>query len=82
MEPAVIEQDIRTVPDGEIIKTLRSKGVENLDCLLGGPPCQGFSQMRRSEGRRGSKTARFGGYDKLDQDPRNDLALQFLEIAM
>jgi len=80
-EPAVIEQDIRTVPDSEIINLLRAKGVENLDVLLGGPPCQGFSQMRRTEGRRGSKVVRFGGYNKLDQDPRNDLVLRFLEIA-
>lgn len=80
-EPAVIEQDIRTVPDAEIIKLLKTKGVENLDVLLGGPPCQGFSQMRRTEGRRDSKVVRFGGYNKLDQDPRNDLVLRFLEIA-
>ena len=80
-EPAVIEKDIRAVPDREIIDLLGSKGVGNLDCLLGGPPCQGFSQMRRTEGRRGSKIVRFGGYNKLDQDPRNDLVLRFLEIA-
>lgn len=80
-EPAVIDLDIRTVPDSEIIRLLQTKGVENLDVLLGGPPCQGFSQMRRTEGRRGSKVVRFGGYNKLDQDPRNDLVLRFLEIA-
>ena len=81
LEPAVIEQDIRTVSDNEIIKLLRQNGADELDCLIGGPPCQGFSQMRRSEGRRDSKIARFGGYDKLDQDPRNDLVLRFLEVA-
>ena len=80
-EPAIIERDIRTVSDAEIVRVLRSKGVEDLDCLLGGPPCQGFSQMRRTEGRRGSKVVRFGGYNKLDQDSRNDLVLRFLEIA-
>lgn len=80
-EPAIIEKDIRTVPDTEIIKLLQAKGVQNLDVLLGGPPCQGFSQMRRTEGRRGSRIVRFGGYNKLDQDPRNDLVLRFLEIA-
>jgi len=80
-EPEVIQQDIRTVSDTAIIELLQAKGVANLDVLLGGPPCQGFSQMRRAEGRRGSKVVRFGGYDKLDQDPRNDLVLRFLEIA-
>lgn len=37
--------------------------------------------MRRTEARRGSQVVRFGGYNKLDQDPRNDLVLRFLEIA-
>ncbi len=81
VEPAIIEKDIRTVSDSEIVELLKTKGVENLDCLLGGPPCQGFSQMRRTKARGNSKIARFGGYNKLDQDPRNDLVLRFLEIA-
>ena len=80
-EPAVIENDIRTVPDSKIIEMLQSQGIGNVDCLLGGPPCQGFSQMRRTRARTGSRIVRFGGYNKLDQDPRNDLVLRFLEIA-
>lgn len=80
-EPAVIEGDIRRVPDGDIVKLLAEQGIANLDCLVGGPPCQGFSQMRRTEARRGSKIVGFGGYSKLNQDPRNDLVLRFLEIA-
>ena len=79
--PLVLRQDIRTVSDREIARKLESKGISNLDCLIGGPPCQGFSQMRRSEERRGSGIVRFGGYNKLDQDPRNDLVLRFLEVA-
>ena len=49
--PAVVEQDIRTVSITDIVNVLRRRhdGAEELDCLLGGPPCQGFSQMRRSE---------------------------------
>jgi DNA-cytosine methyltransferase len=80
-EPVVVEKDIRAVPDVELAKLLEARGVGELDCLIGGPPCQGFSQMRRAEGRRGSKIVRFGGYNKLDQDPRNDLVLRFLEVA-
>lgn len=80
-DPAIIEGDIRTVPDREIVELLEARGIGALDCLIGGPPCQGFSQMRRTEGRRGSKIVKFGGYNKLDQDPRNDLVLRFLEVA-
>lgn len=79
--PFVLQDDIRTVTDASIVDALQSKGVENLDCLIGGPPCQGFSQMRRTKARKGSELVRFGGYNKLDQDPRNDLVLRFLEVA-
>lgn len=37
--------------------------------------------MRRTKARQGSELVRFGGYNKLDQDPRNDLVLRFLEVA-
>lgn len=79
--PFVLQDDIRAVTDASIADALQSKGVENLDCLIGGPPCQGFSQMRRTKARQGSELVRFGGYNKLDQDPRNDLVLRFLEVA-
>lgn len=79
--PFVLHDDIRAVSDASIVDALKSKGVENLDCLIGGPPCQGFSQMRRTKERQGSELVRFGGYNKLDQDPRNDLVLRFLEVA-
>ena len=50
-EPTTILGDIRIVSDAEIKAALAKKGVAELDCLIGGPPCQGFSQMRRAEGR-------------------------------
>ncbi len=81
--PAVIKGDIRQVPTEVIVTALASQGVKQgeLDCLIGGPPCQGFSQMRRTEERDGNKIVKFKGYNRLDQDPRNDLVLRFLEIA-
>jgi DNA-cytosine methyltransferase len=81
--PITLNKDIRLVTDDELVKMFENQGigVGKLDCMLGVPPCQGFSQMRRSETRQNSKIARFGGYNKLDEDPRNDLVLRFLEIV-
>lgn len=82
-KPAILDGDIRGISIEEIAATLEKKGVGigELDCLIGGPPCQGFSQMRRSEERKDDSIVRFKGYNRLDQDPRNDLVLCFLEIA-
>ena len=81
--PIVINRDIRSVSIDEIERALseRDVGKGELDCLIGGPPCQGFSQMRRSEEREASGIVKFSGYDRLAHDPRNDLVLRFLEIA-
>lgn len=81
--PAVIRDDIRRVPLVQIRNTLAERGVRHgdLDCLIGGPPCQGFSQLRRTEEREGGKIVKFRGYSKLSDDPRNDLVLRYLEIA-
>ena len=79
--PTTIMEDIRCVEDSRIREIVEEKCGGPLDCLLGGPPCQGFSQMRRSGARMGSNIVKFGGYNKLDQDPRNDLVLRFLEVA-
>ncbi len=82
-KPEIIEADIREVPAQDIVRDLKRKGIEigELDCLIGGPPCQGFSQMRRSEERENNEIVAFSGYDRLSEDPRNDLVLRFLEIA-
>jgi DNA (cytosine-5)-methyltransferase 1 len=83
ISPITLNQDIRSVTDDELKQRFANLGIYEgeLDCMLGGPPCQGFSQMRRSETRQNSEIARFGGYNKLDEDPRNDLVLRFLEIV-
>lgn len=81
--PATILKDIREVHLSTISDQLKYKGIEhgNLDCLIGGPPCQGFSQLRRSEDLHDGKRIKFRGYSKLSKDPRNDLVLRFLDIA-
>lgn len=81
--PATIQQDIRTLKVSTIENELRERGVRpgDLDCLLGGPPCQGFSQLRRSEHREDGEILKFRGYSQLAHDPRNDLVLRYLEVA-
>lgn len=81
--PEILEGDIRTIAIPEIEESLKRQGIGagGLDCLIGGPPCQGFSQMRRSEERLENGIVRFKGYNKLDDDSRNDLVLRFLEVA-
>lgn len=81
--PETIRQDIRTLKVGTIEDALRERGVQpgDLDCMIGGPPCQGFSQLRRSEHREEGQIVKFRGYSQLSDDPRNDLVLRYLEVA-
>ena len=81
--PCVFQRDVRLIENQEILDSLKSKGIDpyDLDVLIGGPPCQGFSQMRRSENRDNLDISKFSGYSKLAEDKRNDLVLRFLEIA-
>lgn len=81
--PVTIQQDIRTLPISRIKSALKDRGVNDgdLDCLVGGPPCQGFSQLRRAEDREEGKIVKFRGYSQLAHDPRNDLVLRYLEVA-
>lgn len=83
LPPATICQDIRLLDIDTIHATLNDQGVArgDLDCMVGGPPCQGFSQLRRTEQREKGKIVKFSGYSQLAHDPRNDLVLRYLEIA-
>lgn len=82
-EPIIFNEDIRNLSLETIGNALKSRGIKigELDCLIGGPPCQGFSQMRRSQEKEGNKVVKFKGFSKLAEDPRNDLVIRFLEIA-
>ena len=83
MTPITVREDIRLLSLDQIEEYLKAQGVnrQSLDCLIGGPPCQGFSQLRRSEERENGQVVKFGGYSKLSSDPRNDLVLRYLEVA-
>ena len=53
-----------------------------LDVLLGGPPCEGFSQNRRSQERDGGTgKVKYGGYNKYINDPRNFLVRRFMRVV-
>jgi DNA (cytosine-5)-methyltransferase 1 len=81
--PEIILEDIRLTSRDNILAAFARKGIHpyELDCLIGGPPCQGFSQMRRGAERVEDDIVHFTGYNSLDEDPRNDLVLRFLEVA-
>jgi DNA (cytosine-5)-methyltransferase 1 len=81
--PAIVRQDIRVLDVDTIHAKLKDRGVAegDLDCMIGGPPCQGFSQLRRTEQRKKGKIVKFSGYSQLAEDPRNDLVLRYLEVA-
>lgn len=83
MVPATVRKDIRLLDVGEIHNLLKGRGIAkgDLDCMIGGPPCQGFSQLRRNEHREEGKIVKFSGYSQLAHDPRNDLVLRYLEVA-
>lgn len=81
--PSTIRKDIRLLDVDTIHESLRERGVGkgDLDVMIGGPPCQGFSQLRRNEHRAEGKIVKFSGYSQLAHDPRNDLVLRYLEVA-
>lgn len=81
--PTTVRKDIRLLDVQTIHDALKDRGIAkgDLDCMIGGPPCQGFSQLRRNEHREEGKIVKFSGYSQLAHDPRNDLVLRYLEVA-
>ena len=76
-EKQIYENIPKIVNNKEIQKALKNKKiVKNIDLLIGGPPCQGYSLIGRSK--RGSKVDRAKGF--VD-DPRNQLFKYFLACA-
>jgi DNA (cytosine-5)-methyltransferase 1 len=62
-----IESDLSTVDPKALLRGLALKSGE-LDCLVGGPPCQGFSKNVRAK-------------DRYHSDPRNLLLLTYIEFV-
>jgi DNA (cytosine-5)-methyltransferase 1 len=82
--PVAYTGDIREMNVNVMVEALASRGVSNpgeLGCLIGGPPCEGFSQNRslNSGGKPGRRVS--ARVDKFIDDPRNWLFKWFVEIA-
>lgn len=67
--------NILSISEEEIKRGLKQAGVKQLDLLLGGPPCQGFSKVGR--GKLDHLAKKKGAFKN---DPRNKLYLKYLEI--
>lgn len=77
VRPQAIVEPIENLSAGDVQEVLNKAIGEpkhRLDCLIGGPPCEGFSQNRTINGT-GMRT------NKLIGDPRNDLFRWFVKLA-
>ncbi|HEY1349894.1 MAG TPA: DNA cytosine methyltransferase [Ktedonobacteraceae bacterium] len=72
--PMTILDDIANVESRAFIPALQASGADELDCLIGGPPCEGFSQNRTVQDGK-VRTHKF-----ID-DPRNHLFRWFVDLA-
>lgn len=78
-EPITIAEDIRQTDGEMLLREMRPHGIErsgDLDCLIGGPPCEGFSQNRVAKSN-GTGTR----IHKFIDDPRNLLFRSFVALA-
>lgn len=76
MRPVVLTEDIRKLQI-QSIRDLMPKEIRrstNLDVLVGGPPCEGFSQ-NRTDRETGERTHKF------IEDPRNELFRWFVSLS-
>jgi DNA (cytosine-5)-methyltransferase 1 len=66
----VIERDIRKLPPSQLASLL---GCKSVDVITGGPPCQGFSNVRRRDGKNHG--------DGVIHDPRRSLYKEYLRYV-
>lgn len=84
-EPSTLAGDLTTLSRKDLPLAFKDLGYYSngrLDVLLGGPPCEGFSQNKRSE-QVDPETGElnYGGYNKYLNDPRNFLVRHFLRVV-
>lgn len=83
-EPEALLEDIRSIRPADILNRLAKFGVNavgELDCLIGGPPCEGFSQNRSVNAGGHARNGAASRVDRFIDDPRNELFRWFLELA-
>ncbi len=68
--PQVLDKDLTAFPPAALAKLL---GTKEVDVIVGGPPCQGFSTARQRDG------ANHG--ERLKKDPRRHLYQEFLRYV-
>jgi len=64
-EAVVLNQDITTVSGKILVEYINKNNSNNIDVIIGGPPCQGFSLSGK----------------RMQDDPRNKLYKSFVEIV-
>lgn len=83
--PVLVPGDIRDISPADLRDLLSNRGLGDegeLDVLVGGPPCEGFSQNRRHEVRSENGERAFVRNPLDSMDPRNDLFRYFLDFAL
>ncbi|OYR57510.1 DNA cytosine methyltransferase [Halorubrum halodurans] len=68
-----LEADVRELDDDDLERALRETGhgVEDVDVVIGGPPCQGFSRLNNERIE----------LDEMEKDRRNTLFEEFLRMV-
>lgn len=82
--PILIPGDITALPPREFVRQLEPLGLESpgsLDVLVGGPPCEGFSQNRRHEVRLPDGRVLYIRNPLDNRDPRNTLFRYYLHLV-
>ena len=82
--PVTVSGDIRKISPKDLRQRLEPLGLESqgaLDVLMGGPPCEGFSQNRRHEIVLPNGERVFTRNPLDSRDPRNELFRYFLSVV-
>ena len=83
-KPEIILEDIQKLTADSVLKILSKRKISaagELDCLIGGPPCEGFSQNRSVNAGGKVILGTASRSHRFLEDPRNHLFKWFVELA-